>query len=241
MTKSRGILPARRYWTDAEVALLRDIYPECHTEDVAAWLDRTTKQCYAAAKAYCIAKSPEYLASPCAGRMSPERAQHPNMIASRFKKGQPAWNKGTKGVVGVQEGCRATQFKKGQMAGAAQRKYKPIGSLRISKDGYVERKTTDDPSIVPARRWVGVHRMVWEAAHGPIPDGHAVAFKPGRFTTDPEAITEDALELVTRAALMRRNSYHTNLPADVRRLVQLKGAITRQVNRIAREAQEQRA
>ena len=78
---------------------------------------------------------------------------------------------------------------------------------------------------------------MWERAHGAIPAGHAVVFRPGRFTTNPDAITEDGLELVTRAELMRRNTIH-NYPPELARLVQLKGAITRQVNRIAGKAQE---
>jgi len=223
-----------------ELDLLRSMYPECHTEDVAAWLQRTTKQCYAAAKAHGIAKSPEYLASPCAGRMSVERAQHPNMVATRFRKGQKSWNKGLKGVVGVQEACRRTQFKKGRPACEA-RNYQPIGSVRTAlRDGYLERKVTDDPKLVPARRWVAVHRLVWEAANGPIPAGHIVRFRDGMKTTVLEQITADRLECITRAENAQRNHPRSRDP-ELAKLVQLKGAIARQVNRIAREAQETRA
>lgn len=42
---------------------------------------------------------------------------------------------------------------------------------------------------------------------------------------------------MSRHENMRRNSYHTNYPPEVARLVQLKGAISRQVNRIKKEAQ----
>jgi hypothetical protein len=34
------------------------------------------------------------------------------------------------------------------------------------------------------RNWVAVHRLVWEQAHGPVPPGHIVVFRPGRHTTD---------------------------------------------------------
>jgi len=73
----------------------------------------------------------------------------------------------------------ATQFKKGDRLGAAQHNYVPIGSLRVSKDGYLERKVTDDPSFVPNRRWVSVHRLVWEAAHGPVPQATPSSSCPG--------------------------------------------------------------
>lgn len=106
------------------------------------------------------------------------------------------------------------------------------GSLRLSKDGYLERKVTDDPSLAPVRRWVGVHRLVWIAANGPVPPQHIVAFKRGRRTTDPALITLDALELITLAENMRRNSLH-NYPREIVHVHQLRAAITRQINRRA--------
>jgi len=234
MTKSRNILPPRRLWTQAELALLHSMYPECHTEDVAAWLERTVKQCYCAAKVHGIRKSAEYLASDCAARIQRGK-QHPNMIASRFKAGQRSWNKGLKGVVGVQEGCRATQFKKGQMSGAAQHNYVPIGTLRVNADGMLERKVTDDPALVPARRWTPVARLVWQEQRGPIPAGHSIVFKRGMATTVLDEITVDKLECLSRSELMRRNSIH-NYPPELARLAQLRGALDRQIN--ARERQQ---
>jgi hypothetical protein len=238
MTKSRGILPPRRYWTDAEIALLRDMYPDAHGEDVAAFLGCELGQVYRAAKAYGVAKSAEYLASDTACRIQRGK-QNANMIANRFKPGQLSWNKGVKGVTGVQDACRATQFKKGRPA-CESRNYVPIGSHRLSKDGYLERKVTDDPSMYPARRWVPVARIVWEAAHGPVAEGSMVVFRPGVRTAVLEEISVDRLECITRAENARRNHPRSRSP-ELARLVQLKGAITRQVNRIAREAQEQRA
>lgn len=46
------------------------------------------------------------------------------------------------------------------------------------------------------------------------------------------------LELVTRAEMMRRNSYHNTLPDDVKRLVQLKGQLTRKINTLERANDE---
>jgi hypothetical protein len=76
-----------------------------------------------------------------------------------------------------------------------------------------------------------VHLLVWEAANGPVPPGHAITFLPGRRTTDASLITLDALQLVSRAELMRRNSHHTNYPKEVSQLIQLKGALNRKINR----------
>lgn len=159
--------------------------------------------------------------------------QNPASMATQFQPGAAPWNKGTHFLAGGRS--VETRFQAGRDPSEA-RNYLPIGSLRLSKDGYLERKETDDRDIAPARRWVAVHRLVWIAAHGALPSGHVVVFKPGRRSAVLESITADGLELVTRVELMRRNSYHTNYPPEMRTLVQLKGAINRQVNRIAKES-----
>lgn len=223
----------RKFWSAVEVQLLRESYPDTKTEVIAQALGRDISAVYRKANTLGLAKSETYLASDLAGRI--QRGQQSEaMKRTQFSKGQAAWNKGVKGVTGVTEACRATQFKPGRPAHEA-RNYVPLGSYRISKDGYLEQKVTDDPSIVPARRWVGVHRLVWIAANGPIPDGHVVCFK-GQATADPEQITLDRLELVSRSDLARRNTPHGNWPPELSRLVQLRGALTRQINKRAKEA-----
>jgi hypothetical protein len=120
------------------------------------------------------------------------------------------------------------------MSGAAQHNYVPIGTLRVSKDGYLERKVTDDQSLYPARRWHFVHRIVWEAANGPIPAGHMVVFRRGQFTNDVELLTADRLECISFKENALRNSYWKTDP-ELMKLYQLKGAITRHVNRMKEE------
>ena len=90
--------------------------------------------------------------------------------------------------------------------------------------------------MFPARRWVAVHRLVWEAAHGPVPDGHVVVFLPGKRTAELDGITLDVVELVTRRELMRRNSVH-QMPKELVELVRLRGVLTRQINTKAKEAE----
>ena len=157
-------------------------------------------------------------------------------LGTRIQPGATPWNKGKPGSTGTHAACRATQFHKGRPASEA-RNYLPIGSLRVCADGYLERKTTDDPAIARARRWIAVPRIVWEAANGSVPAGPLVVFRAGRRTTDIEKITLDALELVTRAENMRRNSVHSKYPPEVARLVQLRGALTRQINRKTKEVE----
>lgn len=223
-------------WSPEDLLKLTREYADRPTKEIAAELGVSEARVYSKASGLGLHKSEAFYESDKSGRIQRGRT-HSAMIATQFKPGHVPWTAGTKGVVGQHPNSRRTQFKKGEMSGAAQHNYVPIGSYRLSKDGYLEQKVTDDPNLVPARRWVGVHRLVWEAANGPIPDNHVVAFLPGRRTNVLDEITIDALELVHRGEMARRNHPRTHSP-ELAKLVQLKGAITRQVNRIAREAKE---
>lgn len=219
-------------WTEADIALLRGRFADSRTDDLARALGRSYSTVAQKAAKLGLRKSAAYLASPDAHRLDGIKG-----LRTRIQPGATPWNKGRPGSTGTQPGCRATQFKPGGMSGAAQHNYVPIGSLRITKDGLLERKLNDSHPV-PARRWVAVHRLVWIEAHGDIPAEHVVVFRPGRKTTDLQMIVADGLELLTRAQNMRRNSVHSRYPPEVARLVQLRGAITRQINSKAKEAEK---
>ena len=226
---------ARHIWTEESRQTLQRLYPDFTAEIVANVIGCSVRAVYAQANSQGLKKSADFMASDRSGRIARGK-QHPSMIASQFKPGLVPWNAGLKGW---KAGGRSaeTRFKKGCMTGAAKHNYVPIGTLRVNKDGYLERKMNDDPNIYPARRWLAVHRLVWEAAHGPIPDGHIVVFKHGMKTSVLEDVTHDRLECITRAENARRNHPRSKSP-EFAKLVQLKGAITRQVNRINREHAE---
>lgn len=224
----------RRYWTTTEIAQMRALYPNLRAKDVAAIIGRDVKAVYMKAKALGLTKSETFKASDLSARI--RRGVAPNAVRHQFAKGAEPWNKGKHYQPGGR--ARETQFKAdGSLRGAAQHNYQPIGTLRVSKDGYLERKMNDDHPV-PARRWVAEHRLVWERERGPIPTGHIVVFRPGMKTAIEAEVTVDRLECISRAENARRNHPRNRSP-ELARLVQLKGAITRQVNRIAREAQEQ--
>lgn len=222
-----------RPWTPVELECLRRWYATEQSETIAQALGRTVGMVYQKAHALGLRKDIEVIA-----QMARERTTDPNhgSRAHRIQPGSAPWNKGLPGSTGTHENSRAHHFKPGRPASEASN-YLPIGSLRMSRDGYIERKVTDDHPV-PARRWVAEHRLVWEAAHGPIPADHIVIFRPGQRTTEAAQITLDRLELVSRAENMRRNSVHSRYPPELARLVQLRGALNRQINRKAREAQE---
>lgn len=225
MTKSRGILPPRRPWPECDLTILRERYADTPTAELGKLFGRPTHQVYHKAYRLGLEKSEVYLNSPASGRLDGVRGG-----SSRFVKGQESWNKGKK-LPG--HGNPETFFKPGQLNGRAALIAVPVGSHRVNADGYLDRKIGNE-SGPQHRRWKAVHRLVWEAAHGPIPPGHAVAFLPGRHSTDPALITLDALELVTQQELMRRNTVHRYGP-EIAGLVQLRGAITRQINKRIKE------
>lgn len=191
--------------TPVDIVMIREFYPIMPKAALAMVMGRTPIAVRNMATKLGVKTSPETIAKYC-----------------RFQRGHKSWNKGKKGW---QSGGRSaeTRFRTGQRPHT----WKPVGTYRVNSDGYLDRKVTD--TGYPPRDWVAVHRLVWAEAHGPIPAGHSVTFKPGRRTTELERITPDALELVTHQELMRRNTVH-RLPPELVRLVQLRGALIRKIN-----------
>jgi hypothetical protein len=83
---------------------------------------------------------------------------------------------------------------------------------------------------VTRRDFHTVHHLVWEAAgHPPVPPGHVLIFCDG----NKRNFSLDNLELLSRSALMRRNSIH-NYGPELARLSQLRGAVTQQINLLSK-------
>lgn len=87
-----------------------------------------------------------------------------NGLTRRFPKGHIPQNKGRKGICAA--GCEKGWFQKGHIP----KSHRPVGSERISKDGYVEVKV-EEPN-----RWRLKHRVVWEKKFGPVPAGKCLIF-----------------------------------------------------------------
>lgn len=225
MTKSRGILPPRRRWTDVEIELLRRNYANSHTADIAKAIGREPRAVLAKANALGLHKDVAFIAEVARERTT--RPDHGSQ-RTRIQPGNAPWNKGTHFVAGGRSA--ETRFKLGQRGN----RWMPVGSYAVNADGYLDRKVSDVPRQPRHVNWKPVHRLVWEAAHGQVPDGHVVVFRAGRKTTDPALITLDAVELITREELMRRNTVH-NLPPDLFAVTRLRATLTRAINDRAKE------
>lgn len=220
----------RRFWTDAERAEITRRYPHEKTESIATDMGRQIDSVYYIAHKMGLHKSPEFLASPESKQF---RTGH---APTQFKPGLVPWNKGLPGSTGNHPNTQATQFKPGRRPEEA-RNYRPIGSVRVTRDGYLERKVSDDPGVYPARRWVAVHRLIWESVNGPAPKGWIVVFRPGMATADQDLITIDRVELITRAENMARNTIHAR-NEELRELSKLKSRLTRAVNKRIRHEEQ---
>lgn len=219
----------RHQWTAAEDALLRRRYPDEQAAAIARDMGFRVSQVHQRAAKLGLHKSEAFKESDRSGRIARGR-QHPNMIAHRFPKGHVPANKGLRRPGWAPGRMGETQFKKGQLSGRAREVVQPIGAERLNKDGILQRKVNNDLPF--QRRWKAVHTIVWEAARGPVPRGHVVVFRDHNRRNFDLA----NLELVSWQENMRRNSYHNRYPKEVARLIQLKGALNRKINRKTRQA-----
>ncbi len=105
----------------------------------------------------------------------------------RFLKGSIPANKGTKGLTRANR----TSFKKGHTP----INYRPVGSERITKGGYIEIKVKD-PNL-----WRLKHLVIWEKENGPLPKGCAIMFADGNKLN----LNMENLILVTRNQLLIMN------------------------------------
>jgi hypothetical protein len=112
-------------------------------------------------------------------------------LTGRFVKGQPSHNKGKKVPPEIYEKMKSTMFNPGNRPF----NWKPVGSERVSVDGYIEIKV-EEPN-----KWDLKHRVVYRQHHGEIPKGMAVIFADGnRLNVDIENLL-----LVNNSELARLN------------------------------------
>lgn len=94
-------------------------------------------------------------------------------LTGQFKKGNVAHNKGKKQIEYMSqesiERTKETRFKKGNKP----KNYRPVGSERITKDGYIEVKVADP------NKWETKNKIIYKQYFGDIPEGHKIIYADG--------------------------------------------------------------
>jgi hypothetical protein len=167
----------RERWTAAQDALLRELYANTKTDEVARRCRRTPSSTSQRAKKLGLKKSEEYLASEDACRL--RRGDNVG-AAFRFSKGHAPANKGMRRPGWAPGRMADTQFKKGTSRNAM-----PIGHERII-DGYRYTKVSDVSFVPYTVNWKPTHALRWIEINGPVPEGHCLKSLDGdRLNTDP--------------------------------------------------------
>lgn len=215
-------------WSFAHDYMLRMYYPHVKTEVVAARIGASLAAAYNRSKKIGLTKTAIYMASPDACRL--RREMNPGM-RYRFTKGHVPANKGTRRPGWAPGRMRETQFKKGGLPSNTA----PLWSFRINTDGYLQIKT-GKPAPKPNDGWEYVHRLIWEHWNGQLPDWREarIWWKDGDHLNN----SLSNLELVSGADHVARTTVH-NLPPELVKVIQLRGAINRAITMRGRNGEEQ--
>lgn len=204
----------RKFWTKKEDQLMRKLYADTKTEEIAKMLGRSYCSVAGRASVLGLEKSEQFRESEKSGRIlkfSKRGELH------RFPKGHTPANKGRKWEEYMSPSAiaksTATLFKKG----ALPHNTKYDGYTRISREGYLEMR-------IEKGKFELVHRLIWQQHHGKIPKGHIVVFKD----KNPRNLVIENLECIPRAENMRRNTIYRfppELVTTIKTLSKLKKSI----------------
>lgn len=150
-----------------------------------------------------------------------KRNHHLNSgLTGKFEKGHETFNKGKKWDEYIpkekQENCRKTTFKKGNIP----KNYRPIGSERITIDGFIEIKTAN-----PNKWRIKSHVIYEEYYQTKIPKGYKIVYLDGnRLNLDPSN-----LKMVSCAEELLMNA--NNLRYDKKELTETGYLIAKIINK----------
>lgn len=204
----------QKHYTKEDDELLRKFYPTMRAADLAIMIGRSDKSVIGRANKLGLKKDRDFMIE-CSK-------------AGQFKKGQTPPNKGKKWDDYLskeqQERSRSTLFGKGHMP----HNHVPVGTEVKTTDGYWKVKVGEP------KEWKFKHIMLWEEHHGAVPEGMLVYFIDG----DKDNITIENLAMTDRKG--HRDRTIGCLPLEVRQLIQLKGALRRQLNKIGDSNEDNR-
>jgi hypothetical protein len=211
-------------WTPALDDQLRSLYGDKTAQECAVIMGLRVHQIAHRVEKLGLKKTKEWIRAHCKAQQA---RNTPEQLASRFQVGLVPWNKG----LHFDSGGRSveTRFKPGQKPHT----WNPIGHTRYTKDGYLQRKVTD--TGITRRDYVFVHHLIWRMHDRVIPPGHILVFRD----KDKTNLDINNFECITRRQNIARNTVHNKYPPEVARLVQLRGALTRQINKRNRKTTAQ--
>lgn len=111
-----------------------------------------------------------------------------------------------------------TSFKKGGMP----HNHKPVGSERVTKDGYIEVK------IKEPKKWRLKHLHLWELINGEVPKGYCLRF----IDNNKLNFSMENIELIRRAENMITNTLTRKLGEENKTTVRLIAKIKDKTNQI---------
>jgi hypothetical protein len=180
--------------------ILKELYPITSNEELGKIFGVSAASVSAAGCKFGLKKSEEYLKLASS--------------ATQFKKGLTPANKGKKMDPEIKERVKHTFFKKGHTP----HNYQPVGSERITADGYIEVKIKDP------RTWAQKHRLIWEKHNGKIPRGHNVQFRDG----NRQNLALENLYLISRNEQIHQNSIQ-RYPEDLQKAIRLNHKLNRKI------------
>jgi hypothetical protein len=212
----------RKFWTEEELARLKELYPSRPTEEVAKALGCTVLSVYGAVDKLGLKKSREFLAREVWSKFG----RSPGFIAAQFPKGNVPGNKGVKRPGWSCGKMRETQFKKGDKSWRTF----PVGHISPDTEGFLRIKIreplyTSEPytNYRPLLAW-----RVWEQHHGrPVPAGHIIRYRDG----DRANCAIENLVLVSKKENRRLNSLRAMYPPELVEAIMLNGALKRKLRR----------
>lgn len=167
------------FWTEEEVEFIRGIYPNYPNKVVAKMVKE------------------KFGTETSASNLTNVKIKYgiPNKTIpnpGNYQKGQVPWNKGKGMPEETKEKVKKTWFKKGQMP----KNHQPIGTTRITSDGYKEIKVKE-PDV-----WQLYNRYIYEKEHGvKLEAKDIIIFADG----NRENFDIDNLVKVSRANLLHLN------------------------------------
>jgi hypothetical protein len=187
-----------RRWSQQDISLLKELYPDNKTSWVAEKLGRTAFSINAKSFLLKIKKSDEFIKKMLSGG-----------AAFRFEKNHVAWNKGKRIDEYLDEKTiekiKETSFKKGHLPANTKESDGEV-TVRMDKRGINYKWIREGIG-----KWKMLHVKMYEDVYGKTPENYIVVFK-NKNTMDCRI---ENLEMITRSENMLRNSIQ-NYPAEVK-------------------------